>query len=109
MEIVTANSACRCGQCGRFVGVCTSLPNVAGRGARIVDENDQNVGRVGRKPARCHPLLIDRLLHGSPGNAGRERRLEWKDSCLSGLSFGSAIYPPPGLCVRCRLRSNGAG
>ena len=32
MEIVTATAACRCGQCGRFVGVCTSLPNVAGKG-----------------------------------------------------------------------------
>ena len=54
-------------------------------GARIVDENDQNVRRVGRKPARRHPLLVDRLLHRSPGNAGRGRRREWKGLLLFGF------------------------
>ena len=56
-------------------------------GPRIVDENDQNVRRIGRKPARRHALLVDRLLHRAPGDAGRRRRRERK-----GLLFFRFIF-----------------
>ena len=52
---------------------------------RIVDENDQNVRRVGRKPTRRHPLLIDQLLHRAPGDAGRGRWRERKGLLLFGF------------------------
>ncbi len=71
-------------------------------GARVVDENDQNVRRVGRKPARRRPLLTDRLLHRAPSNAGRGRRREGKGLLL--FRFVLRVSHPfsPSLCERGR-------
>jgi hypothetical protein len=76
-------------------------------GARIVDESDQNVWRLGRKPARP-PMLIDRLLHRSPGNAGRGRWREWKGLLPLRSVLRVSHSSSPGLCVRRCQRSNGA-
>ena len=69
-------------------------------GTRIVDQHDQNVRRIGRKPARRHPLLVDRLLHRAPGNAGRGRRREWKGLLLFRVCPSGQPSIPPRVCER---------
>src|SRR5690349_3998611 len=43
---------------------------------RVVDEYDEDVRRVGRKPPRRRSRAVDRLLHRAAGDAARRRG--WK-------------------------------
>jgi hypothetical protein len=60
-------------------------------GARVVDQHDENVRRVDGQPPRLNPLLVDRLLHRAPSDAGRCVGGNGRESRLSGFSLGSDI------------------
>ena len=45
-------------------------------GTCVVDQNDEDVRGIGRKPSRLNALLINRLLHRATGDA--RRRSRWK-------------------------------
>ena len=73
--------------------------------ACVVDKHDQDVRRVGRKPARRHPLFVDRLLHRSAGDAGRGRGWEWKGLLLFRFVLGVSHPSPPRVCEQRPRRS----
>ena len=62
-------------------------------GAGVVDQHDENVRRVGGKPPRRRPWLIDRLLHRAPGDAGRG--CGWKRQGILLLQFCLYLSDPP--------------
>ena len=45
-------------------------------GAGVVDQHDEDVRRIGGKPARLNAPLVDRFLHRAAGDARRRRRWE---------------------------------
>jgi len=45
-------------------------------GPCVVNQYDENVRRIGWKPARRNPLFVNRLLHRAPSDTGRWR---WRE------------------------------
>ena len=97
-------------QCDRVSACGSPRRRCRQAGAGIVNEHDENVGRVRRQPARLDAAMIDRLLHraagmlaeGVGGNGRMPRivrkvparmlRREWRKRRTTDSSFASWVF-----------------